>query len=90
MRPLVEADTRAPSPATPTPGQESVSLMTRREELEAALDGWRDAERRLETDTEDRERTRQEIARHRAEFMRLCAREVADTADPTSHPQAVT
>jgi len=75
---------QAPSSAGSTRGLEGVILMTRREELEAALEGWRTAERRLETQTGDRETTVSEIARHRAEFQRLCAREVVISAAPTA------
>jgi hypothetical protein len=63
--------------------------MTRREELEAALEGWRTAERRLETQTGDPETTVGEIARHRAEFQRLCAREVVVSASPTTATERV-
>ena len=48
--------------------------MTRREEIEAALAAWRDAERRLATAVDgEREAIERQVQRHRSDFQQLSA-----------------
>jgi hypothetical protein len=62
------------------------ALLTRRgqHEIEAPLEAWRDAERRLEAHPGDPEEVMAEIATDRAEFQRLCAQEVVVRMDSLS------
>ena len=76
QRPRAEAVLRARQSyhSDSRPGERE--RMTRRQNIEAALAGWRDAERRLDAQVGDREETMLEIATHRAEFQRLCAQDI--------------
>jgi hypothetical protein len=64
--------------------------MTRRQNIEAALEGWRDAERRLDARSGDREATMLEIATYRAEFQRLCAQDIVVSIDTRRETHAFT
>jgi hypothetical protein len=56
--------------------------MSRREEIEAALTSWREADRRLEASTDgDRDAIQAEVERHRSEFQRLSADHMVDRID---------
>ena len=56
--------------------------MARREDIEAELAAWREAERRLSQAVHgDRERLTAELERHRAEYQRLTAEEVLEPID---------
>ena len=56
--------------------------MTRREEIEASLAAWREAERRLATAVDaDREAIARDVERHRNEFHQLSADHMVDQID---------
>ena len=78
---------------------DSGPVMNRRQAIEAALAGWRDAERRLAGANGDTQAVQAEIERHRTEFQRLSAEHMVEridalqdaerrrsTATPSTHP----
>src|SRR5690242_12897441 len=56
-------------------------MTTRRQEIEAALAAWRDAERRFVAADGDRDAIQAEVERHRARFQRLSGEHMADRMD---------
>ena len=56
-------------------------MTTRRQQIEAALAGWREAERKLVGANGNTAAIRAEIDRHRDEFQRLSAEHMVDRID---------
>jgi len=56
-------------------------MINRRQAIEAALAGWRAAERKLVGANGDTEAVQAEIERHRADFQRLSAEHMVDRID---------
>ena len=56
-------------------------MVNRRQAIEAALAGWRAAERKLVGANGDTEAVQAEIERHRSEFQRLSAEHMVDRID---------